>query len=284
MLLVLVGLLFLSSCASSPKESSQKQEATQTTTTSSQAVTEVKSTTPTLFIHGYSGGASSFGSMIERLETAGVAQKEMVISVDATGGVTSQGELSGEATNPLIQVLFEDNVNNEWNQATWILNVLQYLQITQDVTSVNLVGHSMGGVSSYRYLATNAQADVPQVEKFVAIGAPFNEFLDTSASQSVDQLLTAGPSEQSPRYQDFANLSSSVPAGIECLVIGGQVSSSDLSDGTVPLTSALAGVPLLKMSGETVQSQIIVGENAHHSQLHENEAVDQVVSEFLWSK
>ena len=73
-----------------------------------------------------------------------------------------------------------------------------------------------------------------------------------------------------------------VPEKLPILLIGGQLSPTDLSDGTVPLSSALAVNALLRQRGTQVTSQIIKGENAQHSQLHENPEVDQLLIEFLW--
>ncbi|EMW5500705.1 alpha/beta hydrolase, partial [Enterococcus faecalis] len=50
----------------------------------------------------------------------------------------------------------------------------------------------------------------------------------------------------------------------------------------VPLSSALAVNALLRQRGTQVTSQIIKGENAQHSQLHENPEVDHLLIEFLW--
>ena len=50
----------------------------------------------------------------------------------------------------------------------------------------------------------------------------------------------------------------------------------------MPLSSALAVNALLRQRGTQVTSQIIKGENAQHSQLHENPEVDQLLIEFLW--
>ncbi len=46
----------------------------------------------------------------------------------------------GKATNPIVQVLFEDNKNNEWNQTEWIKNTLLYLQKNYQVNKANIVG------------------------------------------------------------------------------------------------------------------------------------------------
>ncbi len=58
------------------------------------------------------------------------------------------------------------------------------------------------------------------------------------------------------------------------------IKSNRFSDGTVPLSSALAVNALLDKGGTQVTSQIIKGENAQHSQLHENLEVDQLLINF----
>ncbi len=56
------------------------------------------------------------------------AVKELVLIVEADGQIQAEGDLSGKADNPMVQVLFEDNKNNEWNQAEWIKSCLLYLK------------------------------------------------------------------------------------------------------------------------------------------------------------
>ena len=174
---------------------------------------------------------------------------EMVLTISPDGTVSTEGVLSKKAVNPTIQVLFADNQNNEWNQAEWIRQALLYLK-KEGIEQVNLVGHSMGGVSGFRYLTTFGELSaagaealdpaLPKVAKFIAIGAPFNEFIDTSSRQTITDLVTNGPTEASPRYQEFQGLLKQGGHRLPIELIAGQLSDEELSDGTVPTTSALA--------------------------------------------
>ncbi len=67
-------------------------------------------------------------------------------------------------------------------------------------------------------------------------------------------------------------------------MIAGQLDETDLSDGTVPLNSALAVYALLKQRGNEIEEKVVTGENASHSMLHENQEVDQLVSRFIWKE
>lgn len=239
-----------------------------------------KSDVPTIFIHGYGGTINSFGGMIERLTNEGKTKKEMLITVQSDGTLKVDGQLSKTKNNPSVQVLFTANKDNEWNQTEWIYGVLKYLK-QQGVDQVNLVGHSMGGVSSLRYLTTyNQPSDAPTIKKFISIGAPFNDF--TESSESIDDVLANGPDVQASRYLDYSNGIENVPNKLPILLLAGKLNVDTATDGTVPLNSALATYSLLKTHGNPIKYQIFTGPNAQHSQLHENLEVDKAVANFLW--
>lgn len=281
--LLAIGVIFaLAGCSSGETKQTDKTEKSQTTATSKEKSVPTKSAVPTVFIHGYGGTINSFGGMIQRLSNEGKTKKEMLITVQADGTLNVDGQLSKEKDNPSIQVLFAANKDNEWNQTEWIYNVLKYLK-QQGVDQVNLVGHSMGGVSSLRYLTTYGQPnDASEIKKFIAIGAPFNDFDDTANNQSIDDLLQNGPNTLASRYVDYSKGINNVPNKLPVLLLAGKLNENDMSDGTVPLSSALAAYSLLKTHGNPIDYQIFTGSNAQHSQLHENPAVDKAVANFLW--
>jgi uncharacterized alpha/beta hydrolase family protein len=240
-----------------------------------------KSAVPTVFIHGYGGTINSFGGMIQRLSSERKTTKEMLITVQSDGSLKVDGDLSKKKDNPSIQVLFTANKDTEWNQTEWIYTVLKYLK-QQGVEQVNLVGHSMGGVSSLRYLTTYGQPnDASTINKFISIGAPFNDF--TESSESIDDVLRNGPSVKAGRYIDYQNGIANVPNKLPILLLAGKINQETVTDGTVPLNSALATFSLLKDHGNPIKYQIFTGPNAQHSQLHENLNVDKTVVDFLWN-
>lgn len=121
--LLLGFVLLLSACQIGETTKNDNKAATK------EATVELNRTaTPTLFFHGYAGTKNSFGSLLSRLEKQGATTQELVLLVEPDGTVVKErGTLSGKATNPSVQVLFEDNKNNEWNQTEWIKNTLTYL-------------------------------------------------------------------------------------------------------------------------------------------------------------
>ncbi|MEQ3507039.1 alpha/beta fold hydrolase [Enterococcus cecorum] len=244
---------------------------------------EVKSYPVTLFFHGYGGTKHSMGGMIQRLSSRYQATHTLDLTVNTDGTIQTSGTFEQADKPVLINVLFADNKNNEWNQAEWIYQALQFVKTQYHVEKVNVVGHSMGGVSLFRFLETyQNQGELPMVEHFISIAAPLNEFLDTSNEQSVDGLLQQGPTQISPRYQDFQNNIANFPKNVQVSLFAGQLSASDLSDGTVPLTSALAVNQLLSSQQIPVETFVFKGVLAQHSALHANPKVDKRIAEILW--
>lgn len=244
---------------------------------------EVKSYPVTLFFHGYGGTKHSMGGMIQRLSSRYQATHTLDLTVNTDGTIQTSGTFEQADKPVLINVLFADNKNNEWNQAEWIYQSLQFVKAQYHVEKVNVVGHSMGGVSLFRFLETyQNQGELPTVEHFISIAAPLNEFLDISNEQSVDGLLQQGPTQISPRYQDFQNNIANFPKNVQVSLFAGQLSASDLSDGTVPLTSALAVNQLLSSQQIPVETFVFKGVLAQHSALHANPKVDKRIAEILW--
>lgn len=243
-----------------------------------------KSSVPTVFIHGYGGTRFSFGGMIRRFDRQTVGVRSVRLTVQEDGTIEKSGVFEKE-NNPLIQVLFEDNKSNEWSQAEWIKNVLVYLKEKYGVEKVNLVGHSMGGVSSLRYLVTYSnQENLPVVSKFVSIGAPFNNFIEDSRTAETIDKEGVLSNQESERYQEFAQKMAQVSITTKILNIGGEIDEQTHGDGSVPIGSVAVIGKLLRTHGVNYQFQYVKGKAANHSGLHENQKVDKMVVQFLWGK
>jgi len=278
--------VFIAGCGGAKDKPIKESKTNTSVSTTKEEDKMAYSDVPTLFLHGAGGGKSSLRGMINRFNRQDVANKALVVDVSAEGEVSVEKELADnhfKKNNPMVQVVFEDNRNNEWEQASWIKSVLSFLQKEYAVKEVNIVGHSMGGISGLRYLIQDgSNQELPKVNKFVAIGAPFNEFLDTLNQQTLDDLLAKGPTEKSGRFATYEGNFINIPKEMNVLLVAGKISEEDLSDKIVPLSSALSINELLIENGNDIRHLIVEGRTAEHSALHENQGVDATVSEFLW--
>lgn len=262
----------------------KKEVAVENNQVSQKSVPE-KTSIPTVFIHGYNGNKQTMKSMMDWFEDKKFAEDELLLEVTNDGEVIDRETKKErfEKNNPMVRLVFQNNKSHQWNQAEWIQKALSYLKTNYKVEEVNLVGFSMGGISSLLYLETYTDDTAqPKVNKVATIGAPFNDFIENN-HQELEDILNSGPQVVSDQLVSYTAQIDNIPKNISFLLIGGQISNSDPSDGTVPLSSSLGVYSLLEKNQFKVKNEVIFGVNAAHSSLRKNEDVDKYVSNFLWS-
>ncbi|MBC2121741.1 alpha/beta hydrolase [Listeria marthii] len=240
---------------------------------------------PTLFVHGYSGTANSFGGMIDRLADERDVTKSLVMTVAADGTVSTDGNYDKFSNNPTIQVVFEDNKSSMDNQAQWIQNVMKELKNNYHIEKVYAVGHSMGGVSLTSYIEkVGSDKAYPILEKLVLIGSPLNGLVIGDDGVTAYDLTDKGPKQSSDRYSEFMKNKQKIPTHLRVLNIAGDTLDGTKSDGSVSVASALSGKFIFEGQAESYQEKTFTGKNAAHSKLHENTDIDAEVADFLWGK
>ncbi|MBC2329098.1 alpha/beta hydrolase [Listeria swaminathanii] len=238
---------------------------------------------PTLFVHGYSGTANSFGGMINRLADEGDVTKSLVMTVASDGTVSTEGTYDKFSNNPTIQVVFEDNKSSTENQTQWIQNVMKELKNNYHIEKVYAVGHSMGGVSLTSYIEkVGSDKAYPVLEKLVLIGSPLNGLVIGDDGVTAYDLTDKGPKQSSDRYSEFMKNKQNIPTHLRVLNIAGDTLNGTKSDGSVSVASALSGKFIFEGQAESYKEKIFTGKNAAHSKLHENTDVDAEVANFLW--
>lgn len=278
-----VGFGFIFATHNAAEQKPQTTDNTVKKTATKDAVAKVKSIeTPTLFLHGYSGTKNSMGHMMDRLARNGDATRSLVLSVSPEGTVKATGDWDKFATKPLIQILFEDNKSSLTNQTIWLQNVMRTLKSEYHIPTVNVVGHSMGGVDWASYLEEGSDRDdFPTVTKMVAIGAPFNGLVIGEDGKTAYDLTENGPETQTERYKNFMTNKKALPAPLVVLNIAGDVQDGTKSDTSVSLASALSGKFIFDRVA-SYKELVFTGSKAQHSKLHENKEVDKAVKQFLW--
>lgn len=255
-----------------------------TKTTNKITKEKIKMNIPTVFLHGYSGNVRTMGTMINEIEKQDIAEEEMTIKVSNEGELTVETEIEGafKNNNPMINLVFENSKSDQWHQAEWIKVALSYLKENHGVEEVNLVGFSMGGISSFLYIETfSGEENLPVVKKIVAIGSPFNEFLEIT-DQSEESIIQDGPKVLSEQLANYTQLIANVPKETSFLLIGGELSEENSSDGTVPLHSSLGILSLLEKNNVSVNYKKITGKKGKHSYLKKNQEVIKETQHFIW--
>lgn len=240
---------------------------------------------PTLFFHGYGSHASAEMQMIHAATAAGVTRTVVHATVTKTGRVIWQGHFKRGDYHPLVAVEFKDNRNTDYQvTANWAQKVITGLARTYHIQKFNLVGHSMGNITLLTYLLKrNTDRQMPRPQKWVAIAGNFNGVLggnDTSQQQTRDQSrrLQTPPND----YRRLAARRAYFPRQVAVLNIYGELNDKTRSDGRVSNASSRSLRLLVQKRAKSYQVRKIMGANAQHSRLHDNQQVDQLLLKFLW--
>lgn len=194
---------------------------------------------PTVFVHGYKGTTNSFGHMLNRFGYDGHNLIAMRILVASNGKLHVSGGLDNYETNgnSAVQILFEDNRASLSRQTVWLEKAMRYLRESEQVKTINFVGHSMGGLAILSYLENiPIDATYPVPQKFIAIATPFQginkaDYFKLQKDPAAHDLKTG-----SDALKQLVKQKESIPKNIQVLVIAGDRSESG-SDGLVEVSS-----------------------------------------------
>ncbi|MGY3777846.1 alpha/beta fold hydrolase [Isobaculum melis] len=242
----------------------------------------IDSNIPTVFMHGYAGTKNSLGKMIERFDESGVATKGLILTMKKDGTIEATGELDTTKKNPTIQFIYEDSRVSVEDNILWLVDLMKELKSNYGIETIHFVGHSLGGVAGLYYLEEHASdAHFPHIQKFVAIGSPFNGLYIADDGVSPYDFGPTGPQTETERFTFFKENKEKIPADTHILNIAGDVEDGTKSDESVAVSSALS--IRFMLNPQHYQEKVFYGAKAQHSALHENDQVDAEVLKFLWS-
>ncbi|WP_157796296.1 alpha/beta fold hydrolase [Bacillus xiapuensis] len=230
----------------------------------------------TLFIHGHKGTYGSFRTMLERFEHNSLGKKTLICKVTKDGRVLVKYANNTPSKEPqFIQVLFENNRAGFDQTAYWLSKIMKMLKVQYDLKQVNLVGHSMGGLVSAKYLQNYSHhRDYPAVKHLVVIGSPFLGVSDKDYVNKNTGLAKYDLMPNSPALQEIFHHKRLFPNNVKTLAI------ASTGDQLVAVQSALAVKQLVPK--DHYHEIIIRDSSVTHSGLHESRKVDLVIAEFLW--
>lgn len=228
----------------------------------------------TVFVHGYKGTYNSFGNMLNRFESNQWGNKALVYRVSSEGYVRAFNLNRGKTKPVFIQVIFEDNRASFNDGARWLSNVLSHLKQYYQINNVNLVGHSMGGLISVKYIEEyDDRSRYPVTDKLVTIGSPFDGIYNKTYFQYNRDEAATDLKPNSAALQLLRSTKEMIPSNLNVLNIG---STGD----PIAVPESVKALRMI-IPAEQMETVIIENDELGHSELHESRYVDQLIHSFL---
>lgn len=226
---------------------------------------------PIIMIPGSSATENRFNKMVKKLNHGQHPHHSLIrIKVWNDGHMTYRGHLNRKDRKPIFVVGFQNNRNGYENikmQAAMFNAAITVLREKYAFTSFKGLGHSNGGlvytVFLQQYLANHSELEI---EKLLTIGSPYN-----LNKKNLKHLV--------PMLDDFVANQGKLPKKLQHLSILG-IFFRD-GDGIVHKSSVEAGSLIYKGKIASHREIVIVGKDAHHSSLPQNEQVVDLIREFL---
>lgn len=240
-----------------------------------QAKSQQSSSSATVFVHGYKGTYNSFGNMLERFEHQyNWGNKALIYRVSRDGKIRVYNMNKGKTEPVFIQVIFDNNRASFDDGAKWLAKVLQHMKQHYQIDHVNIVGHSMGGLISVKYMEEyQDDSKHPTTNKLITIGSPFDGIYNQLYFQYNQDPAATDLKPNSAALQLLRLTKQAIPEDLQVLSIG----------STGDLIARPKSVKALRMiiPKDQLQTVMIQNKALGHSDLHENERVDHLIHSFL---
>lgn len=260
------------------------------------------STTPTIFMHGWSSSIRAEEPLVRTAAENRIATEEVVIHVTKNNKLKVQGKLRHKKNNPLILVQFDNNRVGEFRYARGLHRIVMYLQEKYDLKEFNVVGHSMGAYAWVYYaLYWGADPDLPRLNKMVVLAGPYDGIINKGHANQPTNGELAGLWDDSPRanilrkngkpkiihdeYKVLLKQRNGFPKNTRVLNIYGDLEDGTNSDGLVSVPSVRSLRYLVDDRAKSYEEYKVKGKQGQHSRLHiDNPAVSDKLTDYLWKK
>ena len=211
--------------------------------------------TVAFFIHGYGSSWHAEHQMAKYLVDHGASNQIIRANVAQAGTVTLHGKIRAGARNPLVEVNYADNKNPDPTAAaTRLHRVIQAVNRQAALKQINLVGHSMGNLSTLAYL---------------------DRYGGTPALPPVKHLVILSGGLLPGREDEVVgHLRQRLPRGLKVLNL------YSTGDQRIPNARSRQLNPLFANRAATFQEVQVKG--LSHSQIHESKQVDRILLQFLF--
>ncbi|TFJ76257.1 alpha/beta hydrolase [Carnobacterium maltaromaticum] len=237
---------------------------------------------PIVFIHGYDGSNWTFFTTTLRYSLTDFATRSISLTVLENGEIESHGTYNKNVKRPMIRINFDNPTAEITNNSEWLEKAMTYLKTSYSIKRVSIVAHSYGGLTFTKFAQHFDETKYPTIDKFIAIGTPFNGSELAKNGKTPYDLGTNGPKKESVYFSNLFNHRMDLSPNLTFLNIVGDLDNGSRSDGAVAVDSALSARYIFK--SENYQEKIFHGIFAQHSLLHMNFKVDTTIQHFLTTK
>lgn len=150
-----------------------------------------KKVVPTLFIHGLNGSGDTFNGVFnghwnpgedlnkdikftDIITVGSLQENDNMISVRLWSSFEESQITASTSENPIIQIIFPQKQHTFNKQVKWLKEAIEKLQTEYNFDTINIVGHSMGGVISTKYIEDTYGSDLPRVDKLITLDSPID--------------------------------------------------------------------------------------------------------------
>lgn len=151
-----------------------------------------KNVVPTLFIHGLKGSGETFNGVFnghwapsedlnkdiaftDIITVGSVQGNDDHLRVNMWSSFEESQTTAKTSENPFVQIIFPQNQHTFSQQLMWLKRAIQELKTEYNFDTINIVGHSMGGVIGTKYIEdTYGSKDFPRVDKLITLDSPIN--------------------------------------------------------------------------------------------------------------
>ena len=233
---------------------------------------------PTLLIHGSWGTAITYNHMINTFQKNNLAQKVLTVFINPWGKIKYYGQWNNHNVNPLIQVIFQRNFDNGFeNEAYWLANLLIDLNKKFNVQKYNIIAHSWGGSAAVLMMTRfGAVKNLPQLNKAILLATPVNEILGIHYQISRDHI----PDKQDNLYREMLKNKQNISHDAIVNNIYGTLSTRILTDGEVPVSQAQSLAHIFQ--NQVKEYHEFCFNHVMHSDFHIKKNIINLIADLLW--
>lgn len=239
---------------------------------------------PTIFVHGFRGGLQTTDQMVHQAMAYTDQTTFLRVIVNWRGQIRYQGSWTTHE-NPIVQIIFEENIASMRMHSRWLELVLPTLKKRYRFTKFNAVGHSVGATALLNCLLENhGDAKFPTLNKVILLAGPFDGVIVLGDIPNINQLSLSGrPFFMNLHYLYWLAHKKDFPKDAQVLNIYGNTDSGYNCDSYITVNSARSVNYLLRDTAATYHEIEVHGVSAEHSVMHDSDKVLHIINNFLFN-